>query len=122
MVEPVELLGGLGLAGEVRRFRRAELQAGGEFVGADAGFEFGIGSPGLRMGAVERSEEIAGRLLRITAEVGELLGWEEVLERRLRRVAVQGRALVDRGQEAGAPVDDPAWRQAARIGQHDERG
>jgi len=40
--EIAELLGGVGFAAQVRGFGSAELQARGEFVGGDAGFEFAV--------------------------------------------------------------------------------
>ena len=64
VIELVELLRELGLAAQIGDLGRAELQAGGEFVGSDAGFEFAVAGALREVLRFSDLQKIARRLLR----------------------------------------------------------
>ncbi len=122
VVERVEFFRRVGFAAKVGCGRGAELQAGGEFVGGDAGFEFRIRGAFGGVGAVERLQEVAAGLLGDSAQVGEILLRKQIGDGRLLGVGVERGALMDGREKSRAPVDDAAWWEAARVRQHHERG
>ena len=108
-----------GFLGQVEGVWCGELHLGGKLVAANAGFETRVARMRVGMGPVELAEEF---------ESGGLSGGRDVVGRRRREVGDGLRGvdaylcgLVLTREERGVPVLLAVGRQAADIGQHDER-
>jgi hypothetical protein len=98
-IEAVEGFGLFGFAGEVDDFGAGFLEGIGEFEAADAGFESRVVGVGGGVFAVLGGEELqAGALLFVG-----LAGGQFGVENGVGTLAEEG-ALIDGGEEAGAPV------------------
>ena len=115
VVEAVERLRVLSFAGEIHRLRRVLLHLPGEFVGGDAGGEFGVVAAGESVGRVGLAEGVEHRPLGLERHV---VGRREVEDRRALRA--QQRALVGRRHVATRPVFRPRNRSAGGIEHDDE--
>ena len=60
LIQPVKSLGRRGLLFKVDRFGGMHLHVGGQFITADAGFQFGVGFPALEVSLIEALKK--GRL------------------------------------------------------------
>ena len=97
------------------------MKPGGEFVGGDPGGEFAVVAPRAEVAGIHGGEKLAACRL-ASDECGVVLGREEIGDRRPAFGRLDHGALVDRRQEARAPVHRSARRQAAVVGKHDKRG
>lgn len=119
VIELVEFFRGGRLAADVGGFGSAELEACGELISCDAGFEFGVFLSLRSVAAIEHLEEITAGLfgaLNVTRRR------KEVGDGRFLSAGGEHSALMDRRQKASTPVQNAARRQSAWIGQHDESG
>ena len=117
IVDAVELLRRLALAGNIERFLGRGLELGGQLVAGDARLEVGLAGMPIEMLVVELVEKAEIVLLRLAAEIR---GGVEIGDARF--LGAHRGALVDRGQPAVGPVVHAEHRQAARIGERDVGG
>ena len=116
LVEAVERLRGLGLAGDVHRARRASLHAVGELVRGDPRRQLAVAGKLLHVQLVQLRQRIEARALGFGGHAGRRLQIDDRIAGR-----TELRALIGGRNEAGAPVVRSAERSAARVG-HDDVG
>ena len=107
--------GGFGFLGDVDGFGGGGLHSVGEFVGVDAGKDFGI-ADGVELFLVERFQEVEGFTL---GRVVDAVGVGEV-EYGI-ACAAEGYALVGGGHESASPVGGACAGAGAGV-EHDEAG
>src|SRR6185369_15941910 len=95
---------------QIGNFRNAELHSGGELVAGDAGGQLAIPWKQAEVLLVEPIQELASRTLFSLADA------RGRLQIRHRFLRVEGSALEDCRQEAGAPVVDAGLWDPARVG------
>ena len=120
-VEAVQFLRRLRLVRDIEHFGRAELQPGGQLVGARCARRAAsrLRAP-ARCARFSCSQQLEAFASLSRGDELRRFGRKQVGDR-IRPADADHRALMRGRQKAGPPVARPVGRKAARVGQHDER-